>query len=63
MVLGVDFEEFVFVSFSGKFDAVCLLGEVSVEKAFEFGETGEIFFVVPVGEVFALVSGRRIMQQ
>ncbi len=34
-----------------------------MEKAFKFGEAGEIFFVVPVGEVFALVGGRRIMQQ
>jgi hypothetical protein len=63
LVLGVDFEEFVFVFFSEKFDPIGLLGEVGVEMMFEFGETGEIILLVPVWEIFALVGVRRITQQ
>jgi hypothetical protein len=51
------------VFFSEKFDPIGLLSEVGVEMMLEFGETGEIILLMPVWEVFALVGGRRIMQQ
>ena len=63
MVLGVDFEKFVFVSLPENLDAVGLFIEVCVEMVFELGEACEILLVVPVGEVFALVGRKRILQQ
>jgi hypothetical protein len=50
------------VSFSEKFDPIGLVIETGVEMTFEIRKKYKILLMIPMGEVFTIVDGRRILK-